>query len=128
MIRVATDWKDARESFAKALEVLLDVLGVVAAAGMAGDPGPGAGFPVFGDFAGKNPWGQLDEEEARKSVQIRFVHLAQLFELTVGSVIVAQLKAGLRQTGVQARVLFRRQAVGAASRSEEHTSELQSPV
>src|SRR5580692_4066676 len=115
MIRVATDWKDARECFARALEVILDILGGVPTAGVAGDAAPSAGLPVFSDFAGENPGWQLDEEEIRECVQIRFVHLAQLFELTVGSVIVAKLKAGLSETSVQARELFGRQAVGAVS-------------
>src|SRR5271156_2579383 len=109
------DGKDARENFGKALEMLLDILGGVPTAGKAGDASPCAGLPVFSDVALKNPGRQLDVKIARERVQIRFIHVTQLLQLIFGGVVVAQLKAGLLQAGVQARELFGRQAVGAIS-------------
>ena len=67
----------------EALEVFFDVLGGVATAGKAGDAAPGAGFPVVRDVACQNPGRQFDVQVARESVQIRFVHVAQFFQLLV---------------------------------------------
>jgi len=58
------------------LKMFLDVLGGVSTAGKAGDAAPGAGLPIFGDMTVQNPGRQLDIEEARKSVEVRFVHVA----------------------------------------------------